>query len=135
MDKESVCNVGEPCSIPGLGRSLEREMATHSSIPVWRIPWTEEPSGLQSMGSQRVGHDSVTNTFIDKEIDYRYRYESFFTEDPSSKRGYSPTAGSSSVHTSNSVPGSDTSVRELIKRNISTDKKMGGSGFKNAFYA
>ena len=36
---------------------LEREMATHSSIPAWRIPWTEEPSGLQSMGSQRVGHD------------------------------------------------------------------------------
>ena len=59
----------------------------------------------------------------------------FFTEDPSSKRGYSPTAGSSSVHSSNSVPGSDTSVRELTKWNISTDKKMGGSGFKNAFYA
>ena len=37
--------------------SLEREMATHSSIPAWRIPWTEEPSGLQSTGSQRVGHD------------------------------------------------------------------------------
>ena len=36
---------------------LEKEMATHSSILAWRIPWTEEPSGLQSMGSQRVGHD------------------------------------------------------------------------------
>ena len=36
---------------------LEKEMATHSSILVWRIPWTEEPGGLQSMGSQRVGHD------------------------------------------------------------------------------
>ena len=36
---------------------LEEEMATHSSIPAWRIPWTEEPGGLQSMGSQRVGHD------------------------------------------------------------------------------
>ena len=35
---------------------LEQEMATHSSILVWRIPWTEEPGGLQSMGSQRVGH-------------------------------------------------------------------------------
>ena len=33
---------------------LEKEMATHSSIPAWRILWTEEPSGLQSMGSQRV---------------------------------------------------------------------------------
>ena len=36
---------------------LEKEMATHSSILVWRIPWTEEPDRLQSMGSQRVGHD------------------------------------------------------------------------------
>ena len=36
---------------------LEKEMATHSSIPAWRIPWTEEPEGLQSMGSHRVGHD------------------------------------------------------------------------------
>ena len=42
-----------------LGREdpLEKEMATHSSILTWRIPWTEEPGGLQSMGSQRVGHD------------------------------------------------------------------------------
>ena len=36
---------------------LEKEMATHSSILAWRIPWTEEPSGLQSMGSPRVRHD------------------------------------------------------------------------------
>ena len=36
---------------------LEKEMATHSSILAWRIPWTEEPGGLQSMRSQRVGHD------------------------------------------------------------------------------
>ena len=39
----------------GQEESLEEEMATHSSILVWRIPWTEEPGGLQSMGSQRVG--------------------------------------------------------------------------------
>ena len=37
--------------------SLEKEMATHSSILAWRIPWTEEPGKLQSMGSQRVGPD------------------------------------------------------------------------------
>ena len=37
--------------------SLEKEMATHSSILAWEIPWTEEPGRLQSMGSQRVGHD------------------------------------------------------------------------------
>ena len=36
--------------------ALEKEMATHSSILAWRIPWTEEPGGLQSMGSQKVGH-------------------------------------------------------------------------------
>ena len=36
---------------------LEKEMATHSSILAWEIPWTEEPGGLQSLGSQRVGHD------------------------------------------------------------------------------
>ena len=42
---------------------LEKEMATHSSILAWRIPWTEEPGGLQSMGSQSGGHDSATNTF------------------------------------------------------------------------
>ena len=41
----------------GLEDPLEQEIATHSSILAWRIPWTEEPGGLQSMGSQRVGHD------------------------------------------------------------------------------
>ena len=43
--------------IPGLGHPLEEGMATHSSILAWRIPWTEEPGGLQSIGSQRVRHD------------------------------------------------------------------------------
>ena len=42
---------------PGSGISPEEEMVTHSSILAWRIPWTEEPGGLQSMGSNRVGHD------------------------------------------------------------------------------
>ena len=43
--------------------SLEKVMATHSSILAWKIPWTEKPGGLQSMGSQRAGHDWATNTF------------------------------------------------------------------------
>ena len=45
--------------IPSLGQGdpLEKEMATHSSILAWTIPWTEEPGGLVSIGSQRVGHD------------------------------------------------------------------------------
>ena len=61
-DKESVCSAGDLGSIPGLGRSLEKDMDTHSSILSWRIPWTEEPEGLQSMGLQRVRHDWATNT-------------------------------------------------------------------------
>ena len=50
--------------VPFLGQEdpLEKGMATHSSLLVWRIPWIEEPCRLQSMGSQRVGHDYVTNT-------------------------------------------------------------------------
>ena len=45
--------------VQSLGREdlLEKEMATHSSILAWKIPWTEEPGRLQSIGSQRVGHD------------------------------------------------------------------------------
>ena len=42
---------------------LGKGMATHSSTLAWRIPWTEEPGGLQSMGLQRLGHDCATNTF------------------------------------------------------------------------
>ena len=50
--------------VRSLGREdpLEKEMATHSTILAWKIPWTEEPGGLQSMGLQRVGHDWATNT-------------------------------------------------------------------------
>ena len=44
-------------SIPGLEDPLQEEMATYSSILAWKIPWTEEPGGLPSMGSQRVRHD------------------------------------------------------------------------------
>jgi len=61
--KELSADTGDPGSILGSERSLEKEMATHSSILAWRIPWTEEPGRLQSMGSQRVRHYRVTNTF------------------------------------------------------------------------
>ena len=55
--KASASNAGDP--VPSLGQEvpLEMEMATHPSILAWRIPWTEEPGGLQSTGSQSVGHD------------------------------------------------------------------------------
>ena len=49
--KESTCSAGDPGSILGSGRSLEKDMATHSNILAWRIPWTEQPGGLQSMRS------------------------------------------------------------------------------------
>ena len=44
--KESACNAGDPSSIPGSGRFPGKGIATHSSILVWRIPWTEKPGGL-----------------------------------------------------------------------------------------
>ena len=48
-----------PVQVQSLGQEdpLEKGMVTHSIILAWRIPWTEEPGGLQSIGSQRVGHD------------------------------------------------------------------------------
>ena len=56
--KESACNAGHLGSVTGSGREpLEKGMATYSSILAQRIPWTEEPGGLQSTGLQRVGHD------------------------------------------------------------------------------
>ena len=55
--KASAYNAGDLGSIPGSGRSLKKEMATHSSILAWKIPWTEECGGLKFMGPQRVRHD------------------------------------------------------------------------------
>ena len=56
MGKESACNIGDTGDVVGsLGQEdpLEKEMATDSNILAWEIQWTEEPSGLQSMGSQK----------------------------------------------------------------------------------
>ena len=52
--KESTCNAGDPDLTLGQENPLEEGMSTHSSILAWRISWTEEPGGLQSMGPQRV---------------------------------------------------------------------------------
>ena len=51
--KASACSAGDP----GREDPLEKEVATHFSILAWKIPWTEEPGRLQSIGSQRVGHN------------------------------------------------------------------------------
>ena len=64
--KASAYNAGDPGSISGLGRSSEEEMAIHSSILAWKIPWMEERGRLQSMASQRAGHYRVTFTFTFK---------------------------------------------------------------------
>ena len=61
--KAFACNEGHQSSIPGSENLLEKEMATHSSILAWRVPWMEESGGLQSMGLQRVGHDWAIFTF------------------------------------------------------------------------
>ena len=55
----NAADIRDPGSILGWEDALEEGTAAHSSILTWRIPWTEGPDGLQSMGSQRVGHDRV----------------------------------------------------------------------------
>ena len=63
---QTVNNLPSPqeTRVQSLGQEdlLEKGMITHSSILAWRIPWTEEPGGIQSMVSQRVGQDPATNT-------------------------------------------------------------------------
>jgi len=59
--KASVYNAGDPGRSLGQEDPLEKEMAIHSSTIAWKIPWTEEPGRLQSMGSQRVRHDWATS--------------------------------------------------------------------------
>ena len=53
LGKNLPANAGDMGLISGSGRSLEKEMVTHSSILAWEIPWTEEPGGLQLMGSEK----------------------------------------------------------------------------------
>ena len=62
--KESAHSAGDPGLIPGSGRSLQKGMATYSSILVWRIPWTEKPGKIQSMWLRRVRNDWGTNTIL-----------------------------------------------------------------------
>ena len=57
MGKNLPAKAEDAGSILGLKNPLEKEMASHYSILAWKIPWAEEPGGLQSMGLQRVGHD------------------------------------------------------------------------------
>ena len=60
MVKNPPADAGDAGEIPGLGRSPGVGSGNQSSILAWRIPWTEKPGGLQSVGLQRVGHNLVT---------------------------------------------------------------------------
>ena len=57
MVKNPPANARDVGSVPGSEDLLEENMATHSSVLAWEIPWTEDPGGEQTIGSQRVGHD------------------------------------------------------------------------------
>ena len=76
--------------------TLEKEMATHSSILAWRIPWTEEPGGQQPTGSQRVGHDWATSLSLSH----------FMRGFPGGASGKNLTANAGHVRDASSIPGS-----------------------------
>ena len=67
--KASACNVGDRVQPLGQEDPLEKEMATHSNTLAWKIPWIEEPGRLQSMGSQRVGHNWATSLLMANDIE------------------------------------------------------------------
>ena len=67
--KDSAFNSGDLGLIPAWEDPLEKRMAIYSSILAWKIPWIEEAGGLQSVGSQRVGHNWVTNTHTATNLD------------------------------------------------------------------
>ena len=69
--KASAHKAGDPGSSLSRKDPLEKEMAPHSSTLAWRIPWMERSGGLQSMGSQRVGHDWFTSLSLSKYIRFR----------------------------------------------------------------
>ena len=71
--KNPPANAGDVSLIPESGLSLQKEMATHSSILAWEITWTEEPCGLQSMGSQRVRHNNLVTKHQQQQQSARYK--------------------------------------------------------------
>ena len=75
-------DIRDVCLIPEREDPLEKEMATYSSIPAWRIPWTERPGGLQSTGLQRVRHILVTKQQL---IQYDLILANYIGKDPISK--------------------------------------------------
>ena len=79
--KESACNAGDLGLIPGSGRSPGEEKDNPLQYCVWRIPWMEEPGRLQTVRSQRIGHDLATNTrtlALSSSLSQPRRYMLFF---------------------------------------------------------
>jgi len=76
--KASACNVGDPCSIPGLGRSPGEGNGNPFQYSCWRIPWTEESGRLQCTGSQRVGHNWAVSIFPLRDKDKRLMESSWW---------------------------------------------------------
>ena len=70
MVKNLPANARDAGSIPGLGRPLEKEMAMYSSILVWKIPWTQEPDGLQSTGGKESDMTEHTQLAINRSRRY-----------------------------------------------------------------
>ena len=72
--KNLPANAGDAGSIRFLSQedALEEKMATHSSILTWEVPWTEEPGGLQSLRSQRIGHDLATEHIAESVVVWGY---------------------------------------------------------------
>ena len=64
MVKNLPANAGDKGSIPGSGRSLEEEMATHSSILAWEIPWSEEPGGATVHGVAKIEHTCTVSLWV-----------------------------------------------------------------------
>ena len=92
-----MCQIETQVQSLGWENPLEKEMATHSRILAWRIPWTEEPGGLQSTGLQRVGHDrgqQAEHTLPRRELQREMR--TVHTERAGAEQGLS---GGGCVHT------------------------------------
>ena len=89
---------------------LEKDMETYSSILAWRIPWTEEPSGLQSMRSQRIGHDWATNRHTHTHTHGPFKFRLW------AKSGFHSSAQGSSLW-QHPVPGTPGILLELLKIN------------------
>ena len=95
--------------------TLEKGMVTHSSILAWRIPWTEEPGGLQSMRSQRAGHNWVTDTLQSNVHVYIHHNET--TESIAKQKPFE-------VFRENHLPICDYLIADLFCSNNESHKRM-----------